>query len=403
MTQVFISFKNSHQGQPTRDRAMAESLYNQLKNNGIDVFFSNNTLAEKGVSEYKKAIDEALADAQVLVLIGTNKDYITSEWVQYEWDTFMQEILSGRKNGKIFTYLDCLSTSDLPISLRNKQSFSIRTNLESIVKHIKNSLDNGSSKEVPKKELSDGIFAYYGINQEIDYEKAHDILLTFKDDDMALYLLGQIYYYGGILKKDLTKAVDCYVKSMEKGNIMAGYKLAECYKRGLGVEINFTKHNEIKTKLAMDYTERIKTLNKIGFEYVNNLVYIGKTNKNDITKEAILALEIQRILEMLSIDVELFDVDIDNEEKVARVDEIHNERNMFIFSTLRNVNDSCMEKIWKRMFVNSEFSVKTAITYISEIQVRDIPSALRRIPFIIRDAESMSKIVNFFKESKLDG
>lgn len=403
MIEVFISFKNSYQGQPTRDSLMAESLYKKLKAEGVNVFFSNNTLSETGVSEFKNAIDAALADAKILVLVGTNKEHITSKWVQYEWNTFMQEILSDRKHdGKIFTYLEDMPVSDLPISLRSLQSFSTQDSPESIVAYIKNSL-GCVVREIPKKELFEGVFAYYGIRQKIDYKKAFDILSGFKDDGTALYLLGQIYYYGNIAEKDLTEAVRLYTKSTDMGNIVAGYKLAESYKRGLGVDIDFAKHDEIKAKLAAEYTERMKTLNKSGFEYVNNLVYIGKTSKNHITKESMLALEIRGVLEMLGIDAELFDVDINNQEKVGRVEEIHDERNMFIFSTLRNVNDSRMETIWKSMFVNYELSTKTAVTHISEIQVHDIPAYLRKTPFIVRDATSMGKIASFFLRGMQDG
>jgi len=398
MIEVFISFKNSYQGQPTHDQAMAESLYTKLKDEGISVFFSNSSLSESGVSEYKDAIDVALSEAKIMVLVGTNKEFITSKWVQYEWNTFMQEILSDRKHdGKMFTFLDNLSVCDLPISLRSLQSFSINNKIESIVEYIKNAL--GSGREIPKRELSDGVYAYYGINQKIDYQKAFEILSEYKDDERALYLLGQIYYYGDIADKDVCKAIELYAKSMEMGNIVAGYKLAECYKRGLGVNIDFTKHDEIKAKLAVDYAERMKSLNKKCYEYVNNLIYIGNTDNKHITKEAVLALEIRGVLELLSIEAELFDVEINNEEKVGRVEEIHDERNMFIFSNLRNVNDKRMEVIWKSMFVNHELSAKAAVTHISEIQVHDIPAYLRKTPFIVRDENSMSKIVGFFSRS----
>jgi len=401
MTEVFISFKNTHAGKPTRDQVMAEELYEKLKENDISVFFSNSSLSELGASEYKNAIDAALTEAHILVLVGTKKEYISSRWVHYEWDTFMQEVLSERKqNGKIFTYLEDMSVSELPIGLRSRQSFSTQNSIDSIVEYIRNSLD--PDREVIKKELPEGVFAYYGINQRIDYSKALEILSEFEEDDTATYLLGQMHYYGDAMKRDLAKAVELFARSAERGNIMAGYKLAECYKRGVGTSIDFAKHDELKTKLANDYSERIETLNKSGHEYKNNLVYIGRTNKGHITKEAILALEIRTVLELLDIEVELFDVDINNEEKVGRVDEIQDERNMFIFSNLRNVNDSRMETIWKSMFTNYELSIKTAITHISEIQVHDIPAYLRKTPFIIRDANSMSKIASFFMRGKDD-
>jgi hypothetical protein len=401
MIEVFISFKNTHNNHSTKDQEIAQSLYNSLIKNGINTFFSNNSLAENGVSEYKIAIDAALSEAQILILAGTNCEFITSKWVQYEWNTFQQEILSERKQkGKIFTLLDTISISDLPISLRSLQSFDIaKNNIDYITNYIKNSIET-LEKRVITHDLSDGIFAYYGINQRIEYKKAFEILSNFKDNNIALYILGQIYYYGNVGKKDYEKATELFNLSYEMGNIIAGYKLAENYKNGIGSDIKLSRHDEIRELLTSDYSNIIKNINKSNLEYVNNLIYIGKTTKNQITKEAILAIEIKTVLDFLNIEVEMFDVDVNNEEKINRISEISSERNLFIFSTLRNINDRRMETIWKSMFSSPNISFKTAITHISEIQIHDLPVYLRKTPFIIRDATSMSKIVGFFMKKE---
>ena len=402
MVDVFISFKNSHQGKLTPDQFMAADLFNGLKEQGIKAFFSNSSLSEKGESEFKQAIDNALSEAKVLILVGTKKEFVTSKWVQYEWDTFQQEIMGERKqDGKIFTYLDGMSVSDLPIGLRQYQSFTTQTPLATIVEYIKNAL-RSCSCEKSKGSFVEGVFAYYGINQKIDYKKAFDILSCYNTDATALYLLGQIHYYGDISDKDLEKAMNLYSTSAEQGNIIAGYKLAECYKKGLGSEVDFAKHDEIKSKLIVEYNKYINTINDPHYEYSNNLVYLGETDKNKITKEAILAMEIKTILDLLGIKVELFDVSIDSESKKKRIEEIRVEKNMFIFSTLKNINDGRMETIWKNIFEKKEMSPKSMITYISKIQVHDIPAYLRRAPFIMRDETCMRKIVDFFMRGKED-
>jgi len=95
---VFISFKNlDEKGVPTRDAALANEVYNFLTSKGLNVFISTVTLESLGVSNYKKAIDEALDAASIMVAVGTSTENLNSEWVRYEWDGFYNDILSGVK------------------------------------------------------------------------------------------------------------------------------------------------------------------------------------------------------------------------------------------------------------------------------------------------------------------
>ena len=91
---AFISFKNNDaSGQRTADSRIAEALYARFKDAGINVFFSNVTLFEFGETAYKDAIEHAIIDARVMIVIGTCLDYLTSTWVKYEWSSFHEEIL----------------------------------------------------------------------------------------------------------------------------------------------------------------------------------------------------------------------------------------------------------------------------------------------------------------------
>ena len=71
------------------------------------MFLSNVSLERLGISEYKKAIDDALDVAQVLVAVGTSRDNLVWRWVRYEWDSFFNDILSGvQPSGRIFSYVN---------------------------------------------------------------------------------------------------------------------------------------------------------------------------------------------------------------------------------------------------------------------------------------------------------
>ncbi len=102
---------------------LASYIHRILMTRGIRVFYSGFSLEKLGVSDYKKAIDRALDSARVLVVVGTSVDNLNSEWVRYEWDSFFNDILSGRKpEGRVFAYLDGVRPSDLPRALRQSQA-----------------------------------------------------------------------------------------------------------------------------------------------------------------------------------------------------------------------------------------------------------------------------------------
>jgi TIR domain len=82
---VFISFKNlDEKGVATSDAQLANEVYNFLTSKGLRVFISTVTLESLGVSNYKKAIDDALDAASIMVAVGTTTENLNSEWVRYE-------------------------------------------------------------------------------------------------------------------------------------------------------------------------------------------------------------------------------------------------------------------------------------------------------------------------------
>lgn len=92
------------------------------------MFLSLDSLARVRESAYKLVIDR-LDRARFLIAIGTRTDYMMSRWVQYEWNSFEQEILNGCKlDGEIFPVLEGLTQSDLPYSLRHRQRFAFTEN-----------------------------------------------------------------------------------------------------------------------------------------------------------------------------------------------------------------------------------------------------------------------------------
>jgi hypothetical protein len=127
---VFISSKSD-------DYASARRVYESLTGLGIECFFSEETLSQLGDAEYKNAIDDALDVATHLVIVTSSRANAESRWVRYEWNSFDNEILAGRKSGNIITVL-CggLTTSELPYALRRRQALQIETHLARLPAYV---------------------------------------------------------------------------------------------------------------------------------------------------------------------------------------------------------------------------------------------------------------------------
>ena len=122
--QVFLSYKHSGEnGEKTPDAQMAEELYAELTKRGIKTFYSSRSIRKLGEGKYKVAIDDALDEASVLVAVGTSAENLNSNWVKYEWDSFHGDILSGRKEGQLISFIADMRQFDLPRTLRQMESF----------------------------------------------------------------------------------------------------------------------------------------------------------------------------------------------------------------------------------------------------------------------------------------
>lgn len=115
---VYLSYKSE-------DHVCAKRIYDFLSLHGYAVFFAEPELKKNGNSIYGKIIDDALEASEHFTLFATQKEFITSPYVENEWRTFVEEKRSGRKEGNIITILDGIEISALPIALRKFQSFQL--------------------------------------------------------------------------------------------------------------------------------------------------------------------------------------------------------------------------------------------------------------------------------------
>ena len=152
---IFISFKYSNEnGEKTPDYQIANELYTVLSDKGYSVFFSSCTLEKLGSSRYKNDIDEALDSAKVMIVVLSCPEYAVSHWVQYEWDSFYNDYLSGvRSEANLFTLTLNVNINDLPRTLRNVQNFDFSKDIQHLYEYLYNIIPIKQSKANISQEL----------------------------------------------------------------------------------------------------------------------------------------------------------------------------------------------------------------------------------------------------------
>lgn len=142
---VFISYKSE-------DHKIAMSLNQYLVSQGLSVFFSQVSLGEHGNSEYSKIIDEALEVTSNMIVVATKMEYLTRGWVQYEWSSFANDLKCGYKTGNLITLLGPdIKLSELPLGLRHRQSFSIKSyTTDGLINYVKGG-ERASSQNIQKR------------------------------------------------------------------------------------------------------------------------------------------------------------------------------------------------------------------------------------------------------------
>ena len=119
---IFLSFKDTEDGQRTADSYDAHELYNILTGLGYHVFFSRVTLQGKTGENYEPYIFAALNSAPVMLVFGSKPEYITSTWIKNEWARFLSRIRNKQKReDALCVIVKGFSPSLLPKALRNRQ------------------------------------------------------------------------------------------------------------------------------------------------------------------------------------------------------------------------------------------------------------------------------------------
>lgn len=195
---VFISFKHSASGSDfeTPDCKMAEELYKALTIANFKVFFSKITLPEKGRSDFKTELENALKNSSVLIAVATSIDNLNSEWVSWETHSFYNYLTSRKhtyRAQEMYCYLSRnVNKSDLPDIFANRTCFQDQTDaVTQIANRLKKPLHALTGKELleyniervwdkirPGIKLSNG---RYNLAKQLKKRKYYSLFAAFDD------------------------------------------------------------------------------------------------------------------------------------------------------------------------------------------------------------------------------
>ena len=119
---VFICYKETdNSGNRTQDSVYAQDIYTALTKEGYKVFFSRITLEDKLGSAYEPYIFAALNSAEVMLVVGTNKENFSAVWVKNEWSRYLNLIKAGKEKTLIPVYKN-ISPYEMPEEFQFLQS-----------------------------------------------------------------------------------------------------------------------------------------------------------------------------------------------------------------------------------------------------------------------------------------
>ncbi len=120
---VFICYKETDvNGKRTEDSVLANRIYNELTHNGYKVFYARETMKKKAGEKYEPYIFSALNSAKIMIVLGTQKDYLQAPWVRNEWSRFLGQIKNGAKKAIVPIYKG-MDPYDLPEEISDLQAY----------------------------------------------------------------------------------------------------------------------------------------------------------------------------------------------------------------------------------------------------------------------------------------
>ncbi len=132
--QIFICYKKSlpqsetvnGEQLDTIDTEYADNIYKTLTRKGYRVFFSDRTMKSMAGYDYEAVILHALLTARVMVIVCTDKAYLTTPWVQCEWQRYVWRMKHEASSElRLIPLITGFRFEELPNGLKMKEGFSL--------------------------------------------------------------------------------------------------------------------------------------------------------------------------------------------------------------------------------------------------------------------------------------
>ena len=119
---IFICYKETDDnGQRTLDSVMAQDVYDALTQKGYRVFFSRITLEDKLGTQYEPYIFAALNSAKVMLVFGTDYEYLNEEKKKNEWSRFLK-LMEKDKGKHLIPCYKNIDAYDMPKEFQKLQA-----------------------------------------------------------------------------------------------------------------------------------------------------------------------------------------------------------------------------------------------------------------------------------------
>ncbi len=200
---IFISYKEKGEdGQRTPDSVYAFDIYTALKKEGYNVFYARESLKGRLGDEYEPIIFSALRSSQVMILVGTRKEYFESQWVRNEWSRYL-DIMKQERDKPLEEQVDrqlipCYRDMDayeLPVELNMLQSMNMNSLgfLQDLIAGVRKIMDNSSSESYVGKtdEISTQLMRAMNLAELGQFSRAHNLAekVLSKDPNNATALM----------------------------------------------------------------------------------------------------------------------------------------------------------------------------------------------------------------------
>lgn len=247
---IFICYKETSDGDHgrTQDSYEADFLYQILTTkDGYKVFFARESLKDKAGADYEALIFRAIESAEIMIVLGTTKEYFESTWVKSEWSRYL-DLINRDANKTIISLM--VRGRDLPEKLSSFEAINLiddKKDWYSLLRfNIHNRLqykykfdidDTAEHSEIYKEMLDEGCALY--LDGDIEKAMAAFRKAAKAGNDVAMYMLGCFQLCKeNAGKEDEKKAFEYFNRAAYLGNKDAQDQLAFMYEFGVGVEKN---------------------------------------------------------------------------------------------------------------------------------------------------------------------